>query len=77
MSYTEHVVAAEKQLRLAIKSISQELADYPTPISGCDVQYNHLLAQRAKLELVLHAFDKEIFVATPRQLNQGDEIETR
>ena len=77
MNYNEHLVEAEKQLKLAMKSISQELADYPTPISGCDVQYNHLLSQRAKLELALHAFDKEVFVATPRQLNQGDEIETR
>ena len=32
------------------RRITQAIASYPTPIAGCDQQFNHLLEQRAALQ---------------------------
>ena len=42
-----------------LNEINQELADYPSPINGCDAQYNYLLEQRAILERFIKGLDVE------------------
>ena len=42
-----------------LNEINQELADYPSPITGCDAQYNYLLEQRAILERFIKGLDVE------------------
>ena len=42
-----------------LNEINQELADYPSPITGCDAQYNYLLEQRAILERFIKGLDEE------------------
>ena len=42
-----------------LNEINQELADYPSPITGCDAQYNFLLEQRAILERFIKGLDVE------------------
>lgn len=37
--------------------INRELADYPSPITGCDAQYNYLLEQRTMLERYIKGLD--------------------
>lgn len=46
--------------------IDAEIKDYPTPVSGCDAQYNHLLAERRRITLALEALGTEIHIPTPR-----------
>ena len=77
MSYKKQIAEAKKLLSHALTEIRFELENYPTPIAGCDAQYNHLLAERAKIEAALKAIGKDVFVATPRQLNPFDRIEQR
>ena len=33
-----------------LKKLNQEIGNYPSPITGCDVQFNDLLNRRSELE---------------------------
>ena len=33
-----------------LKEVNQEIGNYPSPITGCDVQFNDLLKHRSELE---------------------------
>ena len=33
-----------------LKEVNQEIGNYPSPITGCDVQFNDLLNRRSELE---------------------------
>ena len=44
--YTDLRSAAELALVAARHALNAEISSYPTPISGCDAQFNHLLAER-------------------------------
>jgi len=46
--------------------LDDEIRAYPTPISGCDAQYNHLLAERRRVHAALRALSEEIHIPTPR-----------
>ena len=66
MTYQNHLDAAIDSLRAAQSDLQDELRAYPTPVSGCDAQYNHLIGLRNALSLSLKALEKPPFVATPR-----------
>ena len=34
-----------------LKEVNQEIGNYPSPITGCDVQFNNLLKRRSELEM--------------------------
>ena len=42
-----------------LNQINQELADYPSPITVCDAQYNYLLEQLTMLERYMKGLDTE------------------
>ena len=46
--------------------LTDEIRNYPTPISGCDAQYNYLLAERRRVHAALRALDQDIHIPTPR-----------
>jgi hypothetical protein len=50
----------------ARNGLDAEIGDYPRPISGCDAQYNHLLAERRRIQQALAALEAEIHIPTPR-----------
>jgi hypothetical protein len=60
------VEAARRHLLAARAAIDAEIRTYPTPISGCDAQYNHLLADRRRVQAALRALDSEVHIPTPR-----------
>lgn len=68
---------AEQMLRLARAELQAEIQSYPTPISGCDAQFNHLLAERRRLSLALEALDTSVFIPTPRTPHPNAGIESR
>lgn len=37
------------RLDARLRAVKEEIAAYPAPILGCDVQFNHLLEERAGL----------------------------
>jgi len=44
MKYSEKIARATQLLNSAKNAILVEINEYPTPIAGCDAQFNHLLA---------------------------------
>lgn len=64
-------------LKDAQKALFAEISGYPTPISGCDAQFNHLLSERHKIGEALVALGSTPFVATPRTPEQGARVESR
>ena len=56
--------ATQKQLnREALlkrkREIQAEINSYPSPIAGCDQQFNHLLEQRAEIRKQLQALEAQ------------------
>lgn len=63
-----HLEAARSQLAAARESLSREISNYPTPIAGCDAQFNHLIATRRKIGSALAALEFDEHIPTPRAL---------
>lgn len=40
--------------------INEEIRTYPTPIAGCDAQFNYLLEERARIARELAALNGEL-----------------
>ena len=57
---------ARTALLMARTELDDEIRSYPTPISGCDAQYNHILAERRRVHAALEALDAKIHIPTPR-----------
>ena len=60
------IQAARHHLTQARDALDAEIHTYPTPISGCDAQYNHLLAERRRVHGALRVLEEEIHIPTPR-----------
>ena len=58
-------------------ALDDEIRTYPTPISGCDAQFNHLLAERRRVRDALAALDANVFVPTPRTPTPEAGVESR
>lgn len=71
------VIAAKDELQCAKSLLSKEIRAYPTPISGCDAQFNHLIAERQKILNALDALNSAVFVPTPRTPSESAGVESR
>ena len=60
------VETARRHLVAARAALEAEIRAYPTPIAGCDAQYNHLLAERRRVHEALQALEADIHIPTPR-----------
>ncbi|WP_300037494.1 hypothetical protein [uncultured Roseobacter sp.] len=77
MSVEVTLEQARQALLSARTAITNELRSYPTPVSGCDAQYNYLIGQRGSVAEALRVLDSPQFVATPRALEPGIGPESR
>jgi len=68
MRYESCVKHAKAKLDEAVKSLDVEISNYPTPIAGCDQQFNHLLEERRRVNNALDALSEVLSTPTPRQL---------
>jgi hypothetical protein len=57
---------ARAALADAAAVLDAEIRAYPTPVAGCDAQYNHLLAERQRIRRALDALDAPVHIPTPR-----------
>ncbi|QUL37890.1 hypothetical protein [Erythrobacter sp. JK5] len=71
LPYEEALAEAQSALERAKALLLDELAEYPTPISGCDAQYIRLISDRTKIGSCLRVMEEQPFVATPRVLEAG------
>jgi hypothetical protein len=76
-SYETQIDTALAALRAASRAIAAEIHSYPTPISGCDAQFNHLLAERRRLAEAMAALRRDVFVPTPRMPSPFSRVESR
>lgn len=67
-SFEGHVQGAIQKLETARSKLIAEIRNYPTPIAGCDVQFNHLIEERTRISAALGALKTPRFTPTPRQL---------
>ena len=77
MTAEDCLTVARAELEMARNLIRDEIRAYPTPISGCDAQFNHLLGMRASVSEALDALAAPRFVATPRTLSPDTGVESR
>jgi hypothetical protein len=71
------LVVARSELAEAKRMLNVEISTYPTPIAGCDVQFNHLLANRQKVAAAMAALGSNVFVPTPRSPSPQAGVESR
>ncbi len=64
--FDAYIRTAEAALEAARQRLADEITSYPAPISGCDAQFNHLLAERARVNAALAALALEVRIPTPR-----------
>ena len=77
MSDLTPVQSAKAALLTAKDALNTEIRSYPTPISGCDAQFNHLLGERRRLSAALLALDEPVFIPTPRTPTPLAGVESR
>ncbi len=75
--FTSQILAAQKALQNASQLLSDELRAYPTPVSGCDAQYNFMIGERNRVRAALDQLEQPVFVATPRTPGPQSGIESR
>lgn len=75
--YSECLDIARQELKLAQAALRRDMTEYPTPIAGCDEQFNHLLDQSERVRNALAALEAAHFVPTPRKLEAEQGIESR
>ena len=76
-TFSDRLDAAKAELKNTRMLISEEIRRFPTPISGCDSQFNYLIAERQKISDAIAALENDVFVPTPRAPIQGKGIESR
>ena len=76
-TYTDWLTIARTELATAQRLLAAEISAYPTPISGCDAQFNHLLAERTRIADALSQLNASVFVPTPRMPSPADRMESR
>ena len=77
MPLADHLTVAKAELTTAQQLLQNEIRTYPTPISGCDAQYNYLIGLLTSVSDALCALEGPRFVATPRTLTPSAGIESR
>lgn len=77
MSHEDCLTIARAELKLARQILQDEIRDYPTPISGCDAQFNYLIGLRGSVSDALRALEAPRFVATPRTPTPSAGVESR
>lgn len=77
MSVQECLMIARAELNMARQLLQDEIRDYPTPISGCDAQFNHLIGLRETIADALRALEAPRFVPTPRTPFPSAGVESR
>jgi hypothetical protein len=76
-TYKTHIATAQAALKAAKNTLHSEISAYPSPIFGCDTQFNQLLDERQKVIEALRSLDMTVFVQTPGTLTEHAGVESR
>jgi len=70
-AYEVALKSALSELRKAQRLLAKEINGYPTPISGCDAQFNRLLSDRARITNTLRSINSQPFIPTSRDVGSA------
>jgi hypothetical protein len=73
-AFRQHLEAAHQELLAAQRKLNAEISAYPSPISGCDAQFNYLLETRVRIGEAINALTRDVFVPTSRQPMAANEL---
>lgn len=76
-TYKDLLMDAKLRLQQARAALHDEITGYPTPISGCDAQFNHLLEERHRIAQAISQLDQPVFIPTPRTPAPHAGVESR
>jgi len=76
-NFEDCISVARAELTIAKQLLQDEISNYPTPISGCDAQFNHFLAERQKVLAAIQSLNMSVFVPTPRTPTEKAGVESR
>ncbi len=76
-AYRDALNTARIELHRARQLLAEDLRAYPTPVSGCDLQYTQLLSEHRKVSAALAALGSDPFIPTPRTLAPNAGVESR
>ena len=76
-SFEDCILAARSELAVARQLLQDEISNYPSPISGCDAQFNHMLGERQKVLAAIRSLEEVVFVPTPRSPTPETGVESR
>ncbi|NKB29325.1 MAG: hypothetical protein GKR99_17925 [Rhodobacteraceae bacterium] len=76
-TFEDCILAARAELAEARQILQTEISSYPSPISGCDAQFNHMLGERQKVLAAIRSLEDFVFVPTPRAPTPETRIESR
>lgn len=76
-TFEDCILVARAELAAARQYLQDEISNYPSPISGCDAQFNHMLGERQKVLAAIRSLDECVFVPTPRAPSPEVGIESR
>ena len=49
---------SSENLQKELRKLNEEIGNYPTPITGCDEQFNYLLEKRSEMEKRIRELSK-------------------
>lgn len=75
--YETALAEAEAMLMEARDLLVKEIREYPSPISGCDAQFNRLLSDRMRISSAINALRDRPFIPTPRVPEQNEAPQKR
>ena len=64
----DYLQKARTALMQAHAQLARDIRHYPTPIAGCDDQFNSLLSQKKNAAAAIRMLETNNFVPTPRNL---------
>ena len=76
-AYEECLAETFVKLEAARQLLNAEIGAYPTPIAGCDLQFNRLLSDRARIANAIRALQEQPFVPTPQSLEPSVNVGIR
>lgn len=65
-TFQECRTLARVELTMARNLLCGEIANYPTPIAGCDCQFNYLLAERKRITQAIGALDHNVHTGSAK-----------
>jgi chorismate mutase len=70
MATKEESLQQTKELAVLLDDIYKQIKNYPTPITGCDEQFNYLLEERNRLREMIEQIKSNTTTTTQKEYKE-------